>query len=205
MDKQRHTLQMIEERKELKKNKEMSENYHEKYREKCKMIKRMCKEDKKKYLEKKCEKIELCMRRNDSRSMFEEIKSMIQSFKPRLGVIKDETGMTLTESDDILERWKQYCESMFKKEETEEVDMDEGRERTEPEDELEPLRSEVEWAIKSLKDGKSPGTDNITAELIRASGEAGVDIYHTLCKKIWKSGTWPIDWKRAILIPIPKR
>ena len=53
----------------------------------------MLKEDKKKYLEKKCEKIELCMRRNDSRSMFEEIKSMTQSFKPRLGVTKDETGM----------------------------------------------------------------------------------------------------------------
>ena len=33
---------------------------------------------------------------------------------PRLGVIKDAIGNTLTESDDILGRWQQYCDNKFK-------------------------------------------------------------------------------------------
>ena len=50
--------------------------------------------------------------------------------------------------------------------------------------ELDPLRSEVEWTIKSLKDRKSPWCDEITAEMIKASGEAGINYYHEICTKI---------------------
>ena len=69
----------------------------------------------------------------------------------------------------------------------------------------EPLRSEVKWAIKGLKIEKSPGCDEISAEFIKAAREAGVDVYWTLCKKSWRSGIWPSDWKRAVFIPLPKK
>ena len=52
--------------------------------------------------------------------------------------------------------------------------------------ELEPIGSEDEWAINSLKDRKSPGCDEITAEMIKASGEAGITYYHKMCTEIWK-------------------
>ena len=26
-----------------------------------------------------------------------------------------------------------------------------------------------------------------------------------LCVKIWNSGIWPVDWKRSIFIPLPKK
>ena len=55
-----------------------------------------------------------------------------------------------------------------------------------------------------LKDGKSPGCDNIQAEMIKASGE-GLDVYHRLCTKIWETGQWPNDCRRAIFIPLPKK
>ena len=71
--------------------------------------------------------------------------------------------------------------------------------------ELEPLRSEVERAINSLKDRKSPGCDEITAEMIKASGEAGITYYHTICTEIWKTGGWPEEWKRAVFIILPKK
>ena len=71
--------------------------------------------------------------------------------------------------------------------------------------ELEPLRSEVEWAINSLKDRKSPGCDEITAEMIKASGEAGITYYNKICTKIWKTGEWPEEWKRAVVIILPKK
>ena len=37
------------------------------------------------------------------------------------------------------------------------------------------LREEVEAAVKSLKEGKSAGTDNIPGELVQAGGECPFD------------------------------
>ena len=45
----------------MKKTNKEKMDYHGSYREKSKMTKRMCKKDKMKYLEKKCEKIELSL------------------------------------------------------------------------------------------------------------------------------------------------
>ena len=28
---------------------------------------------------------------------------------------------------------------------------------------------------------------------------------HSICQPIWKSQQWPQDWKRSVLIPIPKK
>ena len=139
--------------------------------------------------------------------MYEEINRLTKPFQSRLGVIKDENGMILTESDKIAMRWKQYCEGMYtskqlgdKPEEQILKTMEQDKSNA-----LAPLRSEIEWAIKSLKNGKSPGCDNIYAEMIKASGDEGIDIYHKLCTKIWENQVWPTDWKRAIFIPLPKK
>ena len=45
----------------------------------------------------------------------------------------------------------------------------------------------------------------MTAMMIKASGEQGIDVYHWLCKKIWHQGKWPQERKRSIFIPIPKK
>ena len=72
-------------------------------------------------------------------------------------------------------------------------------------EELEPLRSEVEWAINQLPLGKSSGNDAIHGEMIKASGEEGISIYHKLCTKIWKEEKWPSEWIKAVFVPIPKK
>ena len=196
------TLKKIEKRKERKRLKNRSEEDYEAWTVTCKEVKKACNLDRDKYLEEQCEKVDERLKRNDSRGAFELIKGMIQKKSTgRLACIKDETGKTLTESDEVLERWKRYCEKMY---------SDPGRENNmdglneDRDSSLAPLCSEVEWAIKSLKDGKSAGCDNICAEMIKASGAEGVKIYHQLCGKIWKTGIWPIDWKRSIYIPLPK-
>ena len=30
-------------------------------------------------------------------------------------------------------------------------------------------------------------------------------VLHSICQQIWKTQQWPQDWKRSILIPIPKK
>ena len=65
--------------------------------------------------------------------------------------------------------------------------------------------SEVEWAVKELKRNKSPGSDNVSAELIQEGGEATTKIMHKLCNEILRKKKWPSQWTESVLIAIPKK
>ena len=32
-----------------------------------------------------------------------------------------------------------------------------------------------------------------------------VKMLHSICQQIWKTQQWPLNWKRSVLIPIPKK
>ena len=191
------TLQKIDERKAAKKR----GLYEEVYKKIAKEVKQLTRRDKKKYIEDRCEEIERNLSKNRNREAYNIIKDMTKTFQPKLGIIKDENGTVLTESSQILDRWQRYCKDMF----TDSSAQTERKNNVIINMEQEPLRSEVEWAIKSLKDGKSPGCDEITAEMIKASGDPGIGYYHKVCLEIWKTGEWPIDWKRSVFIILPKK
>ena len=67
------------------------------------------------------------------------------------------------------------------------------------------LKEEVISAVNKLTDGKAPGFDCVTAEEIKATGDAGIEILHRLCNKIWDEETFPDDWGKAIITPIFKK
>ena len=72
---------------------------------------------------------------------------------------------------------------------------------------LEPdiLECEVKWALRSTAVNKASGCDDILAELFKYLKDDAIKVLHSLCQKIWKTQLWSQDWKRAILIPIPKK
>ena len=104
------TLNKIKERKETKTTNGAHSNV---YKAIAKEVKQMCRKDKKNYLIGKCEQLEDHMKENRSREMYKEIESLTKTFQPRLGVIKDENGETLTETEKITDRWKRYCEEIY--------------------------------------------------------------------------------------------
>jgi hypothetical protein len=57
-----------------------------------------------------------------------------------------------------------------------------------------PRRLEVEIAIAELKKYKSPGTDQITAELIEAGGDTLLSEIHKLINFVWKKKELPEQW-----------
>ena len=59
--------------------------------------------------------------------------------------------------------------------------------------------------IKSPKDGKSPGIDNVPSELLKGGGEALNDIITKLYQKVWSTNQWPDLWSTSLIIPIPKK
>ena len=45
----------------------------------------------------------------------------------------------------------------------------------------------------------------ISADMIKAIGDLEISLLHKLILNIWQTGEWPDDWRRAVLIPIPKK
>jgi hypothetical protein len=68
----------------------------------------------------------------------------------------------------------------------------------------EPCASEAEVAIGKLKRYKSPGADQIPAELIQAGGETLHSEIHKLIKLIWNKEL-PHQWKESTVVPIHKK
>ena len=69
----------------------------------------------------------------------------------------------------------------------------------------EPSASEVELAIEKLKSHKSPGVDQIPAELIKAGGRTIRSEIHKLIISIWNKEKLPEEWKESIIVPIYKK
>ena len=69
----------------------------------------------------------------------------------------------------------------------------------------EPSTSEVELAFDELKSHKSPGIDQIPAELIKAGSRTICLEIHKLITSLWKKEKLPEEWKESIIVPIHKK
>ena len=67
------------------------------------------------------------------------------------------------------------------------------------------LEWEVKWTLRSTAVNKASGCNEIPAELFKSLKDDAIKVLHSLCQQIWKTQQWPQDWKRSILIPIPKK
>jgi hypothetical protein len=117
--------------------------------------------------------------------------------------VKDENGDLLADSHNILNRWKNYFSQLLNVHTVSDVRQIEVHT-------AEPLipgpsRLEVEIAIAKLKMYKSPGRDQIPAELIQAGGEMLLSTIHKLMNSLWNKEELPDQWKEYIIVPIHKK
>ena len=72
---------------------------------------------------------------------------------------------------------------------------------------LEPdiLECEVRWALGSITTNKASGKDGIPVELFQMLKDDAMKVLRLICQQIWKTQQWPQEWKRSVLIPIPKK
>jgi len=69
----------------------------------------------------------------------------------------------------------------------------------------EPSTFEFELVIEKLKNHKSPGIDQIPAELIKADGRTIHCEIHKLIISIWNKEELPDEWKESIIFSICKK
>ena len=118
-----------------------------------------------------------------------------------MGSIKDtRNSMDLTESEDIKKRGQEYTE-LYKK------GLHDADNHNGVITHLEPdiLKCEVKWALGSTTTKKANGGDAIPAALFQILKDDAVNVLHSICQQIWKTQQWPQDWKKSVLIPIPKK
>jgi hypothetical protein len=131
------------------------------------------------------------------------IKDFKKGYEPRTDIIKDEKADLVADSHRNLARWRNYFSQLLNVQGFSDVRQAEihTAEPLVPE----PSVSEVEFAIEKLKSHKSPGTDQIPAELIKAGARTIHCEIHKLIISIWNKEGLPEEWKESIIVPIYKK
>ena len=138
-----------------------------------------------------------------TRDLFKKMRDTKGTFHAKIGLIKDRNGMDLTEAEDIKKRWQEYTEELYKKD-LHDPDNHNGV-ITHTHLELDILECEVKWALGSITMNKASGGDGNPVELFQILKDDTVKVLHLICQQIWKTQQGPLDWKRLVFIPIPKK
>ena len=185
-------LDLMEERRK-KKNKETE------YKKLNKKVRNKCNEAKDKWINEQCKEIEQNQNK-DSKYMHSKINEVSGNKKKcnSSGCIKSKDGTMLMEKEEILNRWSEYVEDLFKDERGPKPEIKKNLEGPSI------LQEEVKAAIKKMKKGKATGPDNIPIEIIVALESLGIEMTTKLLNAIYDSGTIPKDLCKSVFIALPK-
>ena len=136
-----------------------------------------------------------------TRDIFKKIRDIKGAFHAKMGTIKDRNGMDLTEAEDIKKRWQEYTEELYKKY----LHDPQNHDGVIIHLELDILECEVKWALGSITTNKASEGDGIPVELFQILKDDAVKVLQSICQQMWKTQQRPQDWKRSVLIPVPKK
>jgi len=125
------------------------------------------------------------------------IKDFKKDYQPIINIVKDEKDDLVADSHSILARWRKYLSQLMNVHGINNI-------RQSKIHTAEPLVHEFKLATEKLKSHKSPGTDQILAEGIKAGGRTIHYEIHILIIYIWNKEEMPEEWKQSIIVPIYK-
>ena len=187
-------LKMMKERKKCK------HTDANRYKTLNRQIEANCRSTKEKWLKDHCLEVENLGRQYKLKEMHKKVQEVTNRNvkKKTSGSIKDKHGRVIWDHDEVAKRWAEYITELY----------DDDREvmpHFEAANGKSILKEEVIKSIKSMKDVKAPGPDDIPAEAIKALDEANMDIITKLCNIIYNSGRLPTEMMHSIFITIPKK
>ena len=103
---------------------------------------------------------------------FKKIRDTKGTLHAKMGSIKDQNGMDLTEAEDNKKRWQEYTEELYKK------DLHDPDNHSGMITHLVPdiLECEVKWALGSITMNKASGCDGIPVELFQILKDDAVKV-----------------------------
>ena len=159
--------------------------------------------------------MEEAYKKGDSKKLFANVNKMSGNTNNKLIMIepiKEINGEIITERERIMERWKEHFEKLLNREEPINTadtmkEIEEMEQLQEEEDEMaEDIKlEEVEKAVKQMRRNKAPGVCKINAELLQNTGRHTIKWLHRVINTAWRTEQIPIDWRKAVIIPIHKK
>jgi hypothetical protein len=138
----------------------------------------------------------------NNRDLYRGINEFKRGYQPRSNFVKDENGDLLADSNSIVNRWKSYFSQLLNVHNVGDVRQ---MEIHSPKPLVpSPSHLDVEIVTAKLKKYKSPGSDQILAELIQARDETLVSVNHKLINSIRNKEELPDQWKESTIVPIHK-
>lgn len=187
-----------------------SERSYNDYKEQRTKVKELVKRAKQKSWEEFGEKMERDSKGNQ-KLFFKVLKNLRNGKQYRSKYMKAKDGRILKEDKDIIERWKEYFETILNRAQSNnrgdhEVELYEGEENEKYREQQQEIKEEeVLESIKMLKRGKAAGNDEVTAEMLQNLGRNGIEVMTYLFNLAWREEKVPKDWEMGILVPIHKK
>ncbi|KAG0720355.1 Protein lin-10 [Chionoecetes opilio] len=163
--------------------------------------------DKERYVRSLAEDVEGHLNANDLRPAYRALKKLRSKSPSRASAIRAADGRLESDMDGQMARWAEYFGQLFTVDPPTEQLHTTGLQAVDadpPIDETAPSLDEVREAVAKLRGGKAAGVCNISAELLKAGGEAMIRGLHAVLTAVWQSSTIPPDWKRGLVVPIWK-
>jgi hypothetical protein len=151
----------------------------------------------------KINELETNNKNKNIRDLYGSINKFKKGYQTRINIMKDENGNLLADPQRITNGWKNFCKEVINVHVVHNV----GQKDIQTVEPFvpEPTPIDVEIAIRKLRCYKSPGADQILAELIRAGGETLCSEIHRFICSIWNKEELPQQWKESIIVPIRKK
>jgi hypothetical protein len=158
---------------------------------------------KREYLKDKINELETNNKNKNIRDFYRGKNEFKKGYQLSITITKEENDNLLADCQSVSNMWKNFFNQVLNVHGVHDVrQMDiHVAEPLVPE----PSLVEVEIAIGKLQHYKSPGTDQIPAELIKAGGEILRSEIHRLIYSIWSKEELPQQWKESIIVPIHKK
>jgi len=185
---------------------EVRERRKREYRDRKALVKRLVRESKERVDEDFGRKLSAEYVEN-KKLFWREVRKEMGGRKSEACRMKRSDGVIVRRNEEIREVWKSHFEkvmneSMGGRAEVNTMGIKVHKERPQTQGRLE--RSEIMEAIRKLKLGKAPGSDGITAEMLKYGGEIVVDWMVWICNLAWEQSKVPEDWRKAIIVPLYK-
>lgn len=171
--------------------------------------KQVCRKAKRASKELELRAIEANFKNKEIKKAYKNIREEKGDLKTTNIFYKDKEGNLIGEEEEQLEIWRQYFKEMLNPTLGDEIERTgnetEAREGHEETESNSPTKEEIEKVIEAMKNGKSPGQNEITAENIKKGGEILTQKLYDIITEIWQEERMPNNWNKALILPIYKK
>ena len=142
----------------------------------------------------------------DAKTKYNLMRKALGPTPTKVASLKTMRGEPIEDTKEQLERWVEHYSNLYSKDVPANPDLEEALPTFPEATELdqEPTEQELTDAINALATGKSPGEDNIPAEILKANQDVLQPHLYNLLIQSWRAMEFPHDMRNAKIVTLYK-